>query len=217
MTAGRQGVAAGGGAAGDAADEIDRVARAVLRIREREGALPAERQLAERLEIKRHLLRRALLDLRARGALPTPSPRLRRVQLGAERAQDLARDTNPIEVMEMRLMIEPTLARLAAVRATPNQIAGMQAAIADRAPEDLHRLIAAAAGNGLARVLHDMVRVIEQDVRVDRHVEHMHPPDDAEQHRRIVAAIARRDAEAAEAEMRTHLQAIHRILSSALG
>ena len=35
----------------------------------------------------------------------------------------LVQSTNPLEVMEMRLMIEPALARLAALRASPDEIA----------------------------------------------------------------------------------------------
>lgn len=35
----------------------------------------------------------------------------------------MVQSTNPFEVMEMRLMIEPALARLAALRASPDEIA----------------------------------------------------------------------------------------------
>ncbi|MEI4473832.1 FadR/GntR family transcriptional regulator [Frigidibacter sp. MR17.24] len=196
----------------------------ILHVAGAEGRLPAERALADRLGVRRHQLRRALQALRDRGALPRPAPRAAaRAAPDAARADALAGDTNPVEVIEMRLMIEPALARLAALRATPNQIAEMRAAFGGTGrgpqaarPADLHRMIAAAAGNGLARRLHDLLRAIDREVRVSSQVAHMHPEHDAEEHHAIVAAIARRDADAAETAMRLHLQSIHRILSAVL-
>ena len=208
--------------ADDEGDDLGAVTEAILRIQVQEGSLPAERALADRLNIKRHLLRRALLALRDRGALPTPSPRPRRAPTAAGGAGGIARDTNPVEVMELRLMIEPPLARLAAVRATPNQIAQMQVLIEGGVRQgstaaDLHRLIAAASGNALARCIHDMVRTIDHEVKASVHAADLRPANDAGEHRAIVDAIAGRDPEAAEAAMRVHLTSIHRVMSAILG
>ncbi|MDP3339281.1 FadR/GntR family transcriptional regulator [Frigidibacter sp.] len=203
-------------------DDLAPVTEAILRIQAQDGSLPAERALADRLNIKRHLLRRALLALRDRGALPTPLPRPRRPQPTTGGAGGIARDTNPVEVMELRLMVEPPLARLAAVRATPNQIAQMRALIEGGVRQggsaaDLHRMIAAASGNALARVIHDMIRTIDHEVRESVHAANLRPANDADEHRAIVEAIAGRDPEAAEAAMRVHLTSIHRVLSAILG
>src|SRR5271154_5280272 len=74
-----------------------------------EGALPAERKLAERLRVNRYRLRRALEALRATGEIAPRSGR--RGMSSARRGEALVRGTNPTEVIEMRIMLEPALAR----------------------------------------------------------------------------------------------------------
>ena len=83
--------------------------------------LPSERALAEQLGVGRRILRRALEVLEAEGHLWRhqgkgtfigPRPLRGEVSL-----VELSSRTNPLEVMEARLEIEPGLARLAALRA----------------------------------------------------------------------------------------------------
>lgn len=185
------------------------------------GRLPAERKLAEKLGVKRHQLRIALKFLREEGAVPRARPR-NPAKSRRGGAQDMVSDTNPLEVIELRIMIEPTLARLAALRATPNMIAEMTRtadAIARGGAGrrgDLHSMIAAASGNVLASQVYDLLREVERDVRMNAGaVEALHPPDDSDQHMAIIAAIAARDPERAERTMRSHLAAIHRMMLSA--
>ena len=83
--------------------------------------MPAERTIARQLNVKRHQLRGALEVLRANGEIGPPTSR--RGGSGLRREESLIRTTNPIEVIEMRLAIEPSLARLAALRASPLEIA----------------------------------------------------------------------------------------------
>ena len=206
------------------APDLEAVIAAIRALREAEAVLPAERALAERLGIKRHLLRRALAELRQRGDLPRPPARGRRGTEGPTRSLGLARNSNPVEVMELRAMIEPALARLAAVRATPNQIAALQRMAEEiggqgggRARADLHRLIAEASGNGLAREVFGLLRDVDKAVRVTARMADLRPSADTEEHRAIVAAIARRDPDAAEAAMRAHLRSIHRLLTDLFG
>src|SRR6476659_3670136 len=75
------------------------------------GAVPPERDLAADLGINRHQLRKALKVLRDTGEIE---------QRKAETPpwQDLTHATNPVEVIELRSIIEPALARLAALRAS---------------------------------------------------------------------------------------------------
>ena len=84
--------------------------------------LPSERALAEQLGVGRRILRRALEVLEAEGHLWRhqgkgtfigPRPLRGEVSL-----VELSSRTNPLEVMEARLEIEPGLARLAALRAS---------------------------------------------------------------------------------------------------
>lgn len=184
------------------------------------GPLPAERKLAEKLGVKRHQLRIALRYLREEGSAPAPRPR-NRTKVAPPQAQEMVRNTNPVEVLELRMMIEPPLARLAALRATPNMIAEMQR-IADQIAEggrrynagDLHRAIAQASGNTLAYELYDLLRSIERDVRLSANVASgLTPPADAAEHRAIIEAIAARDPELAERMMRGHLASIHALMT----
>src|SRR5262245_43473454 len=87
--------------------------------------LPPERVLAEQFGISRRRVRDALDLLEKEGQVH------RRQGAGTFVAEDTAADgllsraiemTNPVEVLEVRLSIEPTLARLAAVRASKYDI-----------------------------------------------------------------------------------------------
>jgi GntR family transcriptional regulator, transcriptional repressor for pyruvate dehydrogenase complex len=189
-----------------------------LRARLADGEmLPAERLLAAELGIKRHRLRVALSQLRSGGELAPARPgrRPRRSTGG-----DLARGTNPIEVVELRLVIEPALARLAALRASPMEVARIERAAGTpsdaSAGADLsfHFAVAAGARNGLAAELYAQLRGIGRDSRLRER----EPRPDSEawvrerdaEHRAVADAIAARNPAAAEAAMRTHLLAVQR-------
>src|ERR671916_535556 len=96
-----------------------------------DGRLPPERDLSEALGVSRTELRKALGALEAEGQI------WRHVGKGTfvgSRPVDtfadltsLARRTNTAEVMRARLIIEPEIARAAALTATPLHIAEMRA------------------------------------------------------------------------------------------
>ena len=185
------------------------------------AALPAERALAEHYGVKRHRIRQALALLREEGDLD-PARRA-----GAVGDESMIRSTNPLEVIEVRLALEPALARLAALRATPLEIArivraattpsDMQRSTADLA---FHKLVAAASGNGLAADLYALLRKVGADSRV--RVQSTTPPcpnrlaQRDQEHHAVAEAIAARDPESAEAAMRAHLNAVHRIILNRL-
>jgi DNA-binding FadR family transcriptional regulator len=184
-----------------------------------EGSLPAERTMAKQLNVKRHQLRGALEVLRANGEIGPPTSR--RGGSGLRREESLIRTTNPIEVIEMRLAIEPGLARLAALRASPLEIARIVRAATtsgdvDTGAADLifHKTIAASTRNSLAAALYTLLRQIGTDVRVRLGKNTGANPQrlvqrDAE-HRAVAEAIAARDPDAAESAMRAHLAAVQR-------
>ncbi len=194
----------------------DRLVEA-LRARIADGeVLPAERVLAAELGIKRHRLRIALGLLRSSGEMAPARPG-RRPRPSAR--GDLARGTNPIEVVELRLVIEPALARLAALRASPMEVARIERAAStpsDASGADLsfHFAVAAGARNGLAAELYAQLRGIGRDARLRER----EPRPDSEawlrerdaEHRAVADAIAARNPAAAEAAMRTHLLAVQR-------
>ena len=187
--------------------------------------LASERAMAEALNVKRHQLRRALSALRANGEI-APAAAKRRPLIG-DNGENLVRATNPLEVVEMRIAIEPFLARLAALRASPAEIAAIDKAATtgagiDSGAADLkfHGLIAAASGNKLAGLLYDLLRRVARDARVRLAVPNPSSPDRTHardlEHRAIAEAILSRDPDRAERAMRLHLAAVQKLVSERL-
>jgi GntR family transcriptional regulator, transcriptional repressor for pyruvate dehydrogenase complex len=183
--------------------------------------LSSERAMAEALNVKRHQLRRALSVLRANGEI-APAAAKRQPLLG-HNGENLVRATNPMEVIEMRIAIEPFLARLAALRASPFEMAAIEQAATtasgvDSGTADLkfHKLIAASSGNKLAASLYGLLRRVASDARVRLSINRPVCPKRTQQrdaeHRAIAQAILARDPDAAEQAMRLHLAAVQKLV-----
>lgn len=185
------------------------------------GSLPPERQLASELNIKRHQLRKVLGQLRASGEIQSPRGRRPAAPGRLPRfEEELVRLTNPLEVIEFRIITEPELARLASLRASSVEIAGILELAAtpegaDSGDHDLqfHCAIARASRNQLAEEIYRTMRQVGFDarMRVARGQSGTCPKRvlrrDAE-HLRVAEAIARRDPEAARSAMRAHLESV---------
>ncbi|WGD30266.1 FCD domain-containing protein [Ancylobacter sp. WKF20] len=195
---------------------IEELVDSIRAIIARTGGVPPERVVAEELSVKRHTLRRALGVLRASGELE-PARAGRRASTAIDSNRNLVNSTNPLEVMELRLMLEPSLARLAALRASPVEIdrilrAATTAPDADPIDADMvfHKSIAAGARNALASELYVLLHRVANDGRLRfTDSDATLVPErvrlrDAE-HRQIAEAIAARDPEAAERGMWQHL------------
>lgn len=199
-------------------------------IQRSEGELPPERVLAEKLDVKRHTLRKALQVLRELGEVePAKTGRRANSPNGTVQSGRIAQSTNPLEVMEMRMLLEPALARLAALRASPAEIerilsaakspAGMNPSEADQL---FHRAIAAGSRNSLASELHVLLHQVQNDSRLRfADSDSQTTPErvaarDAE-HEEIASAIARRDPDSAEKAMWEHLAVVQRKIISRLG
>jgi GntR family transcriptional regulator, transcriptional repressor for pyruvate dehydrogenase complex len=203
---------------------IDDVVAAVRSVLQQGGSLPSERVLARKINVKRHQVRRALEVLREANEIESAGAR--RAAASLDRRLSLARDTNPIEVIELRMALEPALARLAALRASPVEIARIQrAALAeqgDSGANDLafHKAVAAGARNTLAAGIYFLLREIGRDARLSLRSNAPVCPKRLQQrnaeHRAVAAAIAARDADAAERAMRAHLAKVHGIVLSRL-
>lgn len=191
--------------------------------------LPTERDLAARFGVSRRAVRRALAVLETEGRI------WRRQGKGtfigpaaAASATSLSRlssRTNFFEVMEVRLQIEPTLAELAASRASHEQIA-MLRRLVDRTSGDadelelwdsaFHRCIAEAAGNRLFLDLFEVVDSIRRERAWQVHRESARTPERLRlylaQHRELADAIARRSAKEAGIVMRRHILAVQEAL-----
>ena len=189
--------------------------------------LPPERQLADDLGVSRGTLRRALADLEAEGLI------WRHVGRGTfvgnrpvDTVQDLSdvmRRTNPAGVMEARLALEPELARLAAVHATPADLDELAECIREsRTSADwrsyeywdnrLHRVVAQATANVVLLALFDGLNTVRRTVTWGRLRRSSARPDAGHhsfaEHDRLVGAIAERDATAAAEAMRLHLRSV---------
>jgi DNA-binding FadR family transcriptional regulator len=193
--------------------------------------LPPERELAERLAISRAELRKALALLQAEGQLWR---HVGRCTFVGSRPPDLvgdiagmARRTNPGEIMRTRLLIEPEIARTAALNATPAQVEEMRAAAQkmrtaatwrhyESWDTRLHCLIAEATQNSLLVGLLDTVNAVRRAATWGRmRMQPVRPRRDHHsfaEHDAIVEAIANRDMTGAAQAMRTHLQTVERNL-----
>lgn len=186
--------------------------------------MPSERELARQIKVNRHQVRRALEILRDANEIEPAGAR--RAAAGLARGSVLARETNPLEVIEVRMALEPALARLAAVRASPLDIARIQKAVVaadgDSGANDLafHKAIASSAGNKLAAGLYHLLREIGRDARLRLGRNAPVCPDRLRQrnaeHLGIAEAIASRDAPGAERAMRLHLIQVHSVVMKRL-
>ena len=193
--------------------------------------LPPERDLAVALGVTRTELRKALGALEAEGQI------WRHVGKGpflGNRPTDslsdiaaLAKRTNPAELMRARLIIEPEIARAAALTATPMHLAELrlcqsrtQEAATWRQYESwdtrLHRTIAEATQNTPLLGLFDMLNALRRAVTWGRLRSNPVKPEPDHhsftEHEAIIAAIENRDMNGAAAAMRIHLQSVERNL-----
>lgn len=193
-----------------------------IRLMAREEKLPPERQLAERLQVNRYVLRKALSQLRSMNEIPPSRPRAPARGSEHRAITDL---TSPAEVWEMRLLLEPEIARLAAVRGTIGELQAIREAHEMAKPDvfDLdhdvafHLAIARASHNVLA--LHLVEGIIE--ITRDPSFRAKFPPYTVEtgwrHHDQLTEAICSRRAAEAESVMRNHLTAILQWLNGSDG
>ncbi|MCJ2087935.1 FCD domain-containing protein [Methylobacterium sp. E-005] len=200
-----------------------------------DGRLPPERVLAEALGTSRGALRKALALMEADGQL------WRHVGKGTflgsrplaaiDEVAALATRATASDLVQARLVLEPELAALAALRAGPSHVAALSDALrASCAPGQtwrgyelqdarLHREVALAAGNPLLLFLYDHLAAIRRVMTWDRpRVDEDGPPVDHPsfaEHDRIVAAIAARDTAASRRAMAAHVTAVHAAMAPA--
>lgn len=226
---------------------MDRYGRTVEVIREmvtdesivKDGRLPTERELCSMIGVGRRLLRRALDALEVEGVLVRQQGRGTFVrQQGA--ANDtlpeilpemfpgnvnwLAQDAGPIEQIELKFVLEPTMARLAATRASLMDIERLRKA-ADRtseaktaemyqeADQQFHAIIAECSRNTLFQSLYTVVENALRDAAMERFRENgrcfKRQAVHAGFHQRVALAIFKRDGDTAAREMYEHLRDVH--------
>ena len=196
-----------------------------------DGRLPPERELCVLLGVSRGALRKALATLEQDGEL------WRQVGkgtfIGARSVEKylsistIAEESNPLEVMQARLLIEPMLAREATVHATGAHLTEMSRCNRiqreagtwrqyENADNRLHRTVAEATGNTVLLALFDQLNSVRRAIVWGRLRDKPdHPPADHKsfgQHEVIVRAISERDQEGAYQAMHDHLMTVRESL-----
>jgi len=187
--------------------------------------LPAERDLAQRFGVSRTAVREAVKTLREKGLVEAYSGRGTFVTDGTSHAirqsLDLLIRINQQEgwthLAELRYILEPEIAALATPRIEEQLLATMREAVAamDRslhdpdayveADLDFHLALAEAAENPLILSLLDSIVGLLREQRSRIFKVDGGPQRGQFHHKRILAAVEARDAEAAREAMRAHL------------
>src|ERR1700747_2291387 len=190
--------------------------------------LPADRELAKNFGVSRTAVREAVKTLREKGLVEAYSGRGTFVTNGTSQAirqsLDLMIRINQQEgsanLAELRLVLEPEIAGLAASRIEEQLLSTMREAVAimDRnlrdpdayveADLDFHLALAEAAGNPLILSLLDSIVGLLREQRSRVFNVKGGPERGQFHHKRILAAVEPRDSEAAREAMRAHLKQV---------
>jgi len=197
--------------------------------------LPPERELSQRFQVGRSSIRDAIRVLEIMGTVKVRqgggtivqdlSPR----SLVAPMASMLRRQRAMVEdIMDLRTMLEPSLAARAARNATADDIAQL-AGVLDRQrlkvgrgevavseDTDFHRGIAQAGGNPVVLSVLDILMGLLAETRVEALQVRGRAERSLNGHRRILRAIRRKDPVAAEAAMRSHISSVEEIILDGL-
>jgi GntR family transcriptional regulator, transcriptional repressor for pyruvate dehydrogenase complex len=184
------------------------------------GRLPAETELAQRLEVGRSTVREAVRALVHAGLLETrqgSGTYVRSVTPGAEWEPRLRRAA-VLEAYEVREALEVQAARLAATRRTAADIEALHACLAERdrargsdaafveADLAFHRAVVAAAHNPLlAEMFDSFAAVLREALIAIRSDQAVQSPDADAAHARLAAAIEAGDAAAAAQATHDHI------------
>src|SRR5580658_4444097 len=187
--------------------------------------LPAERDLAQRFGVSRTAVREAVKTLREKGLVEAYSGRGTFITDGTTQAvrqsldlmAKIGQPEGSTHLAEVRAILEPEIAALAAARIQEPELSTMREAVAvmDRAghdPEayieadlDFHLALAEGAANPLILSLLDSIVGLLREQRLRIFNVPGGPERGQVHHKRILEAVERRDEEKARQTMRAHL------------
>ncbi len=192
-----------------------------------QNRLPPERILSANLGFPRSALRKALAVLEregkiwrhvGRGTFLGPRP-----ESSPEDVAQVSAGTNPAEIMEARLILEPKLAALAALRATQNDLAEMGVCLKrsretpdtagfEKWDEQLHWRVAKSADNSLLISLFAVIQKMRRSNiwgnLKEASLTNARRRIYSQQHQNVFEALKTRDAVRAERLMREHLETV---------
>lgn len=195
--------------------------------------LPSERELAESFGVSRNSVREALRALEALGVVDVrhgDGTFINRPDIANLLSPffDVLQEKGPFlkEVLEFRRLLEPSLARLAAERATTADLDRLRTILNEhegriskaRTVVDVdmafHREIAHTAHNSVIQSAFELLSTTLQDFRYlwgeGR------PASSAEAHRAVLAAIENRDGDAAAQAMENHIRSVENLVLAEL-
>jgi GntR family transcriptional repressor for pyruvate dehydrogenase complex len=212
----------------DVARQIERLILKKLRPGDK---LPSERELAENLGVSRSSIRDAIRSLELMGVVEprqgagTIVCEISTNSLANPLANALKRKEELVnELLDFRKMLEPPLAARAATHASVEEISEMEEILARQDKKqrqgestivedsEFHYSIALASGNSVVLKVLDILMDLLRETRERSLQIQGRPQKSLAGHRRILSAIKRRDAEAAKAAMRRHIEDIEEIV-----
>ncbi len=193
--------------------------------------LPGERELAEMLGVSRSSIRDAIRRLEIVGLVEprqgagTVVREISTATLVSPLANVIAHRRQLVgELLDFRRMLEPPLAARAATHASNGEIAGMdeilrrqdkkvrRGELAVEEDTEFHYRIALASGNSVVLKVMDVVMDLLRETRSRSLQTEGRPQKSLAGHKRILAAMKRRDAAAAETAMRVHIQDVEKMV-----
>jgi GntR family transcriptional repressor for pyruvate dehydrogenase complex len=190
--------------------------------------LPAERELAQQFGVSRTAVREAVKALREKGLVEAYAGRGTFVTDGTSHAMKLSLDRmlrlgqseDSSFLVEVREILEPEIAALAAERSEAQHLTAMREALAvmDSARSDpdafiegdldFHLALAEAAGNPLILSLIDSIVGLLREQRTKIFSVDGGPERGQYHHKRILDAMEHRDSQGARAAMHAHLRQV---------
>jgi GntR family transcriptional repressor for pyruvate dehydrogenase complex len=192
--------------------------------------LPAERELAQQFGVSRTAVREAVKALREKGLVEAYSGRGTFITNGTSQAIRQSLDLmikigqpdGSTSLAELRAILEPGIAALAATRVEEQYLATMREAVVVmdqtlqdpdsyiEADLDFHLALAEAAANPLILSLIDSIVGLLREQRMRIFQVNGGPERGQFHHKRILEAIEQRDPEKARGAMRAHLEQIRK-------
>ena len=190
--------------------------------------LPAERELAQQFGVSRTAVREAIKALHEKGLVDAfpgrgtfiTSGNSNSMRQSLDRILKSGQPDGAAHLVEIREILEPEIAALAAARADDQDLATMREAVSvmDNARHDVdayieadldfHLALAEAAGNPFILSLIDSIVGLLREQRVRIFYVHDGPERGQVHHKRILDAMERRDPRGAREAMQAHLQQV---------
>lgn len=187
--------------------------------------LPSERDLAAHMKVSRSTLREGLRVMQLQGIIASHRGAGNYIAGGS--AEDLARALDHLalhDIFELRLLIEPSIAALAAQRATVDDISKLEAILSRQEQEIVGNKFIAdsdeAFHSALAETTHNsalmkigtmLVQIIAPSRRKSLQTQ-QRARLSLSSHQAIVAAVRSRDAQRARSQMEEHLHSVDQAL-----